>query len=67
LQGDGDLACRHLAAGHVHHGDQANKSTGHRAVGRIDCTDVVDLSDCELAQRLGVDLVAGAGSTTSPS
>jgi hypothetical protein len=45
------------AAGHVHHGGEIDKASGHRNVGRVQRPDLVGPGDGELPQQVRVDLL----------
>ena len=60
LQRDGDLVRQGPPAGNVHHRREVHKAFGHGDVGRVQRPDLVGAYDGQLAQKVGVDFVAGS-------
>ena len=61
LQRDGDFVRQDPATGNVHDRRQVHEAFGHGNVGRVQRPDLVGATDVQLAQQVGVDLVARSG------
>ena len=61
LQRDGDFVRQDPATGNVHDRRQVHEAFGHGNVGRVQRPDLVGAIDVQLAQQVGVDLVARSG------
>src|SRR5208282_6676169 len=57
LQRDRHAMRQHLAAGHVHHRGQVDKSAGHGNVGRVECPNLIGPADQKIPEQVRVDLV----------